>query len=60
MRHYIAKFSSEGNIGEGEIYISAKNIEQAQDKFFDYIKLTSMYSHMWQLSVRIREIDGAV
>ena len=60
MRHYIAKFNSEGNMGEQEIYIFAKNIEQAQDKFFEYLKNTSLYAHMWQLSVRIREIDGAV
>ena len=60
MKHFIATYTSKDNQEEGCIYIEANGIIGAQDKFFEYIKETGLYGHMWQLSVEFKEIQGAI
>lgn len=56
MKHFIAKYSSAGNMQGGEVYIRAESLTHAQNKFFEFLKNTPMYSHMWHLEVSLREI----
>ena len=57
---FIARFSSEGNLEKGTVYIQAKNIKDAQDKFFDYLKTTQLYQHMWNLTLSIEEVEEPI
>lgn len=60
MRHFFAIYSSEGNSEKGQIHITAKNIVEAQDKFFDFLKTTNLYQHMWSLHLKIVEITDSI
>jgi hypothetical protein len=54
---FVAKYSSAGNIEKGEVVIEAKNISDAQDKFFVWLKGKPLYQHMWKLNVKFREVE---
>lgn len=58
MKHYIVKFSSDGNIVPNrQLYIGpCHSIVGAQDKFFAWIKKQDLYKHMWKLNVEFEEI----
>lgn len=60
VKHFVAKYSSAGNKQGGEVYIRAENLVEAQDKFFEFLRGTPMYSHMWHLEVSLREIGEAL
>jgi hypothetical protein len=55
MRYFVANYSSEGNSDKGTVWISADSIVEAQNKFFDHLKTTNLYQHMWKLSLVIEE-----
>ncbi|WP_461533467.1 hypothetical protein [Sinomicrobium sp.] len=59
-RVYVAKYTSEGNVENGEVVIEAKNISEAQDKFFVWLKDKPLYQHMWRLNVEFREVEGII
>jgi hypothetical protein len=57
---FVAKYSSAGNVENGEVVIEAKNISEAQDKFFVWLKDKPLYQHMWKLNVEFREVEEIV
>lgn len=60
MRDFIATYHSPGNLEKGEIHIRAIDLTNAQDKFFDFLKTTNVYPHMWKLNLEIKEIDNSI
>lgn len=60
MRNFVATFSSRGNIEKGQVHINALSIVEAQDKFFEYLKKTDLYQHMWNLNLEIIEIKDSI
>lgn len=60
MKHFLANYSSDGNLEKGQIHIQAKNIVEAQNKFFDYLEKTELYGHMWNLNLNIVEIKDSI
>ena len=59
-RVFVAKYSSRGNLDEGEVVIEAKNISEAQDKFFIWMRNRPLYQHMWKLNVEFREVEEII
>lgn len=57
---YLVNYLSKNNIFEGKVVISAKNLVEAQDKFFDWLKKQPVYQYMWNLSISIEEIKEGV
>jgi len=60
MKHFIVNYESEGNLVEGTLYIEARGIVDAQDKFFDWVRKLPFYGHMWKLKVEFKEIQGVI
>lgn len=60
MKYFVANYSSLGNTGGATVWIKAKNIAEAQDRFFDYLKTTPLYQHMWRLNLEIEEVEPIV
>ena len=60
MRNFLATYSSSGNLEKGQVHINAWDIVEAQDKFFDHLKTTGLYSHMWCLELKIVEITDSI
>lgn len=56
MRRFLAKATSPGNLWEGEVIIEAKTLDEAQNKFFEWLKKEPVYSHMWRLNVTLEDI----
>ena len=53
MKVYIAEYNSEVNSFKGFVVLKAETLQQAQDKFIEWLKLQNVYQHMWQLNFRI-------
>lgn len=61
VKHFVVMYSSAGNTEVGKkVYIKANTLAETQDQFFEYLKKTPLYSHMWNLSMSVEEIEGAV
>lgn len=57
MRTFQVKWESPGNIVENTtVIVKAHNLVSAQDKFFDWLKKQSVYSHMRKLNFAITEV----
>lgn len=59
-KNFVCKYESESNLFQGSIFIQAKSISEAQDKFFDWLRLQPVYSHMWRISIKFEEIEEAL
>ena len=58
---YLFTYFSKGNLSErSKVAIKADTLSAAQDKFFDYLKNSDLYSHMWHLEVTCEKIEGSV
>lgn len=60
MRHFLATYSSDGNLEKGQIHINAVDLVEAQNKFFDFLKNTELYRHMWSLNLKMVEIKDSI
>jgi hypothetical protein len=55
MTAYIVDWSSSRNIDKGKVVVTAKSIEEAQDKFLDWLRGRPVYQRMWDLTFSIEE-----
>lgn len=61
MKNYVVTYNSEDNINDQKpLHIQAKSLVEAQNRFFEYLKTTDLYKHMWQLSVQFEEIGPSI
>lgn len=56
MKAYYVTAYSPRNCESIQVAIWATSIDNAQDKFFDYLKKLDLYKHMWNLNVDFEEI----
>lgn len=54
---FVATYYSKGNLFEGELAIFARDLAEAQDKFFSWLKKNQVYTHLWSLTVTFQEKD---
>lgn len=59
-KNFVCKYESESNLFQGSIFVQAGSIAEAQDKFFDWLRLQPVYSHMWRISTKFEEIEEAL
>lgn len=57
MRTFTVDWHSPHNIEKGTVIVKALSLVEAQDKFLEWIKKQSIYSHMWRLSFEFTESD---
>ena len=58
---FVARYESPVNYDKPkDVFIQANSIVEAQDKFFEYLRTTELYSHMWKLNVEITKHEGPV
>lgn len=60
MRTFGFKYESKGNLESGTVVVRAESLVEAQDKFFDWLRKSPLYKHMWNLSVQCTEYDDYV
>ena len=58
MKTFIATYESPCNIFKGKICLPATNIEEAQNRFFLWLKRQETYKHMWKLMVEFEEVES--
>lgn len=58
MKTFLAIYESPNNVFSGKLCIPSTNIEEAQNKFFAWLKKQSAYPHMWKLTVEFEEIES--
>ena len=55
---YIVEWTSSSNAtGNTKKVIFARNIEDCQNQFLDWLKLQPVYKHMWKLTFNIEEAE---
>jgi hypothetical protein len=57
MRLFEVQWSSGGNIDKGTIIVKATSINEAQNKFWEWLQKRPVFGHMWQLSFQFAEIE---
>jgi hypothetical protein len=57
MRLFEVQWSSAGNAEKGTVVIKARNIVEAQNKFWAWIQKRPVFLHMWQLSFQFTEVE---
>lgn len=58
---YLFTYFSKGNLSNRlKVSVQADSLVEAQDKFFNYLKGTDLYSHMQHLEVTCEKIEGSV
>ena len=58
---YLFTYFSKGNLtSRSKVAVQANTLVEAQDLFFEYIKGTALYSHMWNIEVTCEKIEGSV
>ena len=56
-KRYLAIATSPGNVWARRVVIEAKNVVEAQDKFFAWLKTEPVYTHMWRLDMQLELLD---
>ncbi len=56
MKTFIVHYSSECNLFKGSRVIRSNELSEAQNKFLDWLKTQSVYSHLWKLKFEFDEI----
>lgn len=58
MKTFIVNYESKNNLFKGTLCIQADCIENAQDKFLDWLKQQKTYQYLWSLNFEFSEIQG--
>ncbi len=60
MKTYLVTYESSKNCFKGSLAVEAVDLVMAQDKFFSWLKRQPVYTHMWDLTINIDEIQGRI
>ena len=58
---YLFTYLSKGNsTTRAKVSVKATDLVEAQNRFFDYLKQSSLYSHMWNIEITCELIENSV
>ena len=58
---YLFTYFSKGNsTTRAKVSVKANDLVEAQDKFFEYLRQSTLYSHMWNIEITCELIESSV